>query len=85
MLLCMRTTLDINDELLRRAKTYATEHGQSLKAVVEDALRERLRRRTAMGPRPPSRVPTFSGRGLQPGVDLTDNASVLDLMDDAES
>lgn len=39
------------------------------------------------GPRPPKPVslPVFKGKGLQPGVDLDDSASLLDLMqaDDA--
>lgn len=76
----MRTTLDINDRLLKEAKGYAASRGQSLKAVVEEALRQRLQ--TRMGKRPPaSIIPTFSGKGLQPGVDLTDSAALLDVMD----
>ncbi len=83
MLLCMRTTLDINDRLLKEAKGYAASRGQSLKALVEDALRQRLHARA--GKRPlASVIPTFSGKGLQPGVDLTDSAALLELMD-AES
>lgn len=36
--------------------------------------------------RTPYRVEPFEGRGLQPGVDLDDNAALLDLMDaDARS
>lgn len=38
----MRMTLDINDELLARAKRYARETGSSLRAVVEDGLRQVL-------------------------------------------
>ncbi len=38
----MRMTLDINDELLARAKRYARETGSSLRAVVEDGLRQEL-------------------------------------------
>lgn len=76
----MRTTLDINDRLLKEAKGYAASRGQSLKAVVEEALRQRLQ--TRMGKRQPaSNIPTFSGKGLQPGVDLTDSAALLDVMD----
>ena len=30
---------------------------------------------------PPAPLPTYRGEGLQPGVDLDDTASLLDLMD----
>ena len=35
----MKTTIDIHDELLERAKRRARETGSSLRAVVEDGLR----------------------------------------------
>ena len=35
----MKTTLDIHDELLARAKRHARETGRPLRAVVEDGLR----------------------------------------------
>jgi len=80
MLYCMRTTLDINDRLLAEAKSLAARRGLSLKALVEEALRERLhargdQRRAAVA------LPTYSGDGLQPGVDLTDGAALLEVMD----
>ena len=37
--LCMRTTIDIDDELAIRAKKEAVERRCSLKALVEDGLR----------------------------------------------
>src|SRR5438477_407916 len=41
MLLCMRTTLDIDDQLLTQAKLLACGAGKTLTAVIEDALRAR--------------------------------------------
>lgn len=38
----MKTTIDIHDELLARAKRHATETGRPLRAVVEDGLRHVL-------------------------------------------
>ena len=38
----MKTTIDIHDELLARAKRHATETGRPLRAVVEDGLRRVL-------------------------------------------
>jgi hypothetical protein len=77
----MRTTIRVNDELLREAKIAAAEDGKTLTELVEDALRERLARRGAV---PASRrvsLPTFKGTGLLPGVDLDDSAGLLDLME----
>ena len=36
----MKTTLDIHDELLARAKQHAKETGRPLRAVVEDGIRQ---------------------------------------------
>ncbi len=38
----MKTTIDIHDELLARAKRHARQTGRPLRAVVEEALRELL-------------------------------------------
>ena len=38
----MKTTLDIHDELLARAKRHAKKTGRPLRAVVEDGLRQVL-------------------------------------------
>ena len=38
----MKTTLDIHDELLARAKQHAKSTGRPLRAVVEDGLRHVL-------------------------------------------
>ena len=38
----MKTTLDIDDELLKRARRHARETGRPLRAVVEDGLRRVL-------------------------------------------
>ena len=65
MLHPMRTTLVIDDAVLRRAKMRAARAGTTLSAVVEDALREALREQPApaqtpfvfptYGPPPPRR------------------------------
>jgi hypothetical protein len=81
MYLCMRTTLDLDDELLMEAKRRAVEGGQTLTAFMEDALREVLRRRAPVAARHPTFLPTFRGGGLQPGVDLDDSAGLLDMME----
>ena len=76
---CMRTTIDIADELLRQAKKRAADEDTTLRDVVEAALRVYLTRRPrAAGYRLQWR--TESGR-LQPGVDLDDRDSLFDRMD----
>lgn len=79
MLSCMRTTIDINDALLLAAKSRAARERKTLRAVVEQALRELLsgpKRGVVAGPP----IPVFHGQGVQPGVDLTDKAALEDLM-----
>ncbi len=76
----MRTTLDINDELLRAAKAHAADGRTTLKATVEQALRAFLAGPARRRSDPPP-IPVFRGRGVQAGVDLTDNAALEDMMD----
>ncbi len=80
MLVCVRTTIRLDDHLLRAAKQYAAEHGTTLTAVIEDALRELLAR-PEPHERKPFRLVTFGQGGLRAGVDLDDSASLLDLME----
>jgi Arc/MetJ family transcription regulator len=76
----MRTTIRLDDELLTRAKRAALERGTTLTAIIEDALRQALMPRSD-SKREDFALPTFRGNGLQPGVDLDDSASLLDLME----
>ena len=81
MLLCMRTTVRLDDRLLAEAKKHAAETGRTLTAVLEDALRETLARRSPRVKRKPVRLKTVKGDGLRPGVDLDDSAALFDLME----
>lgn len=79
----MRTTVRLDDRVLREAKAVAARERRTLAAVIDDALRQFLARRSdARGKREPFKLITFRGRGgLRPGVDLDDTAALLDLMD----
>jgi len=77
----MRTTIRLDEHLLAETRKLAARTGRTLTAVIEDALREMLARQQQAAARPPVRLPTASGKGLQPGVDLDDSAALLDLMD----
>ncbi|MDE0107734.1 MAG: type II toxin-antitoxin system VapB family antitoxin [Bryobacterales bacterium] len=75
----MRTSIDIDDALLAAAKSYAVRSQKTLEAVVEQALRELLSDSSRqLSDAPP--IPVFCGLGVQPGVDLADNAALEDLM-----
>jgi hypothetical protein len=78
----MRTTINIHDDLLRRAKQVAMERNCTLGSVIEDALQKSLNRKSSRAARVPTRLPTFRGRGLQPGVDLDSTVSLLDAMEE---
>lgn len=79
--MCVRTTLRLDDQLFGELKETAAREGRTLASVIEDALRESLARRSAQPSRGQVSLPTSRGDGVQPGVDLDDNALLLDLMD----
>ncbi len=81
----MRTTIRMDDDLLRRAKEHAARTGTTLTRVIEDAVRQLLARRRVNQVRESVRLPTFCGEGLQPGVDLDDTASLVELMDERDA
>ena len=62
--------------------TSESSAGKTLSEVIEDSLRESLARRKATAPRRRINLPTFKGTGLMPGVDLNNNAALLDLMEE---
>lgn len=78
----MRTTVNIDDELLRRARERAAQTGRSLGDVVDDALRvllaERVPERGAV------ELPRFGGSGLRPGIDLEDKEALAELLETGE-
>lgn len=78
----MRTTVNIDDRLLRQAKLEAARSNRSLGDVVDDALRLLLA--PAGRSRSPARLdlPVFGGSGLRPGVDLEDKDGLAALLDD---
>jgi len=76
----MKTTIELDDELLRAAKQRAAASGQPLRAFIEDALRARLL------PRPRGRskfkldVPVIKGKA-PPAIDIADRNALYDLME----
>ena len=81
MLLCMRTTLDLDDELLKQVRQMAARTNRTMTAIVEDALRTALTRRPATKRRKVNLPVSKERGGLRPGVDLTNTAALLDILD----
>lgn len=65
----MRTTLTLDDQLLRQLRARAASSGKPFRQVVDEVLRAGLAGR-APADRPPYRCPSFSIGGLAAGVDL---------------
>ncbi|RIK07995.1 MAG: antitoxin [Acidobacteria bacterium] len=76
----MRTTIAIDDNLLRRAKERARRRGITLGRLVEEALRREIAAEAERGERP--ELPVFHGTGVRPGVDLSSNRAIEELLDD---
>jgi hypothetical protein len=76
----MRTTLDIEDGLLRRARLKAAREGRTLTAVIEEALRMLLGRPVRSGQRFRLRLPTRRGTRL-PEVDVCDRTALYGRLD----
>ena len=77
---CMRTTLDLEDRLLRDAKRRAAHEGRTLTRIIEDALRQYLA--PPVRPRKTFRLRLLTKKGrLVPGVDLADRDSLYERME----
>jgi hypothetical protein len=75
----MKTTMELSDEVLNRAKRQARREGRTLREVVEDALRQHLDAGAADKPFRLKRH-AFKGKGLQPGAMEGDWQSLRDLI-----
>lgn len=80
MLICMRTTLNLDDDLMRTVKRRAAESGETMTEIIERALRGQFN--SASAPSEPFvfELPTVRGR-LRRGVDLTDRDALYELME----
>lgn len=79
----MKTTLDLNDQLLADAKALAAQQRTSLTRLIEEGLQLRLRAKAASAKKGRVRLPVFKGRGgLVTGVDPLSNKALLDALGD---
>ena len=79
MLLCMRTTISIDDDVAAILVRVRQTRKASLKAIVNEALRQGLQQLSSPRPRRrPYRTPSYSlGRCLIGGVDDVSEALAL--------
>jgi hypothetical protein len=74
----MKTTLNLNDELLREAKKRAAERGATLTSVVEEALRDALAsQETSNG----GEVRWVVVDGGPPRVDIADRNALYEFLE----
>ena len=78
----MRTTVRLDENLLRQAKSVAARQGETVTSLIERGLRLVLAASHRRPPRGRSVLPVSKAKGgLRAGVDLDDSSAVLDLID----
>ena len=77
----MRTTLNLDDQLVRKLKKHAAETGQTMTRLIEQALREHLSQSDTLGKKAfRLKWISVSGRKL-PGIDISDRDALYNVMD----
>lgn len=74
----MRTTVDIDDPILREVKAIHQKEGRSIGAVVSELLADALARRRASRVRPAFR---WTSRPMKALVDLSDKDALYAVLD----
>ena len=75
----MKTTLDLDEELLRRSRQRAAQEGVTLTRFVEDALALQL---GDSRPEPAFRLALTTVRGTRPpNVDISDREALYEVLD----
>jgi len=76
----MKTTVEIDERLLLRAKRYAAQQGTTLRAIIEDALRARLATRPKQQSAHRFAPPVVKG-SVPPAIDVADRNALYDALD----
>ena len=74
----------MDDDLLEAAKSAAIGTGQTLTRFIEDSVRRQLAIQQDVENSAPVDLPIFGGDGVLPGVDLDNNAALIDVMGNEE-
>ncbi len=78
MVICMKTTVEISDDLLSAAKRIAATRGTTLRDLIERGLRHELA--DDSGGEFVLVDGSFTGSGTQPGIDEGDWSTVRELI-----
>jgi len=79
----MKTTLDLRDDLVAKAKALAAKERTTLTRMIEEGLALRLRRQRAPSKGTLKDLPLSARQGgLRSGVDGTSNRSLFDAVDE---
>jgi hypothetical protein len=79
---CMKTTLDLNDALLARAKLLAARQRIRVTRLIEEGLDLRLRASAMLNPARTRAIPFYHGNGgLAAGVNPLSNKALLQAAD----
>ena len=81
MLKHMRTTINLPDDLILRAKKAALESETTLTEFIADALRVSLAERHRKKQKRELKINASGRGGVFPGVDIDDTSALLDIMD----
>ena len=76
----MRTTIRINDDLLKRAKKHAAAEGRTLTSLVEDGLALILSKPKTSGRKRIELPVSKATGGVLPGVDLNRSSDLEEVM-----
>ena len=78
----MRTTIRMNDNLLKQAKIEAARRHISLTAFIEEAVEQKLHAAGGVEAVSDFKIITYGSGGVNKDVDLNDSAALLDMMED---
>jgi hypothetical protein len=79
----MRTTVRLDDSLLKEAKSEAARRHETLTALIEQGLRLVMAQSRTVHKRKRVTLPVSHARGgVLPGVDLSNSSALLDLMEE---
>ena len=79
----MRTTVDIDDPILRALKKLQRTEGKSLGRLISDLLAQALAQRDTK--RRPTKMPRWTSKEMNARLDLTDKEAVYAALDRGSS
>ncbi len=79
----MRTTVRLNNSLLTKVKNLAAERGTTITALIDEGLRYvlSLQAKRSVTHRRYVKLKVIKGSGVREGVNLENNAALLNMMD----